>query len=70
MKLKKCLSGLYEKSNCYLRTNRSWKNSFICVFAKTFYAEIISGDSVQVYRKLDIGSAKITESEKEGVPTT
>lgn len=30
--------------------------------------EIISGDSVQVYRKLDIGSAKPTKAEQKGVP--
>lgn len=30
--------------------------------------EIISGDSVQIYRKLDIGSAKPTKEEQKGVP--
>lgn len=35
--------------------------------AKQFNGEVISGDSMQVYRKLDIGTAKITESEKQGV---
>lgn len=30
--------------------------------------EIISGDSVQVYRKLDIGSAKPTPVEQQGIP--
>lgn len=36
--------------------------------AKKFNAEIISGDSMQVYRRLNIGTAKITEDEKEGIP--
>lgn len=36
--------------------------------AKHFKAEIISGDSVQVYKRLDIGSAKITKVEQAGVP--
>jgi len=36
--------------------------------AKAVNGEIISADSVQVYRYMDIGSAKITEKEKEGVP--
>lgn len=36
--------------------------------AKAAGAEIISADSVQVYRHMDIGSAKITEEEMEGVP--
>ena len=35
--------------------------------AKRFNAEIISGDSVQIYKGLDIGSAKITEEEKQGI---
>lgn len=30
--------------------------------------EIINGDSIQVYRHLDIGSGKVTETEKAGVP--
>ncbi len=36
--------------------------------AKKIGGEIISADSVQVYRTLDIGSAKITKEEMEGVP--
>lgn len=35
--------------------------------ATYFNAEIISGDSVQVYRKLDIGSAKIKPEEMHGI---
>ncbi len=31
-------------------------------------AEIISGDSMQVYKGMDIGTAKVTEEETEGVP--
>lgn len=36
--------------------------------AKAIGGEIISADSMQVYRGMDIGSAKITEEEKEGIP--
>ncbi|MCM3732082.1 tRNA (adenosine(37)-N6)-dimethylallyltransferase MiaA [Fictibacillus nanhaiensis] len=36
--------------------------------AKAIDGEIISGDSMQIYRGLDIGTAKITEDEKEGIP--
>ncbi len=36
--------------------------------AKAINGEIISGDSMQIYKGLDIGTAKITEEEKEGVP--
>ncbi len=36
--------------------------------AKAVNAEIISADSAQVYRGMDIGSAKITPEEMQGVP--
>ena len=36
--------------------------------AKLAGAEIISADSMQVYRGMDIGSAKVTEEEKRGIP--
>ena len=36
--------------------------------AKRFNGEIISGDSQQVYRKLDIGTAKVTPDEQEEIP--
>ena len=35
--------------------------------AKKINAVIINGDSMQVYKSLDIGTAKIKESEKEGI---
>ena len=36
--------------------------------AKAVGGEIISADSMQVYKEMDIGSAKITPEEMEGVP--
>ncbi|MCL6572719.1 MAG: tRNA (adenosine(37)-N6)-dimethylallyltransferase MiaA [Bacillus sp. (in: Bacteria)] len=36
--------------------------------AKRYNGEIISGDSMQIYRKMDIGTAKITKAEMEGIP--
>ncbi|MCG7375369.1 tRNA (adenosine(37)-N6)-dimethylallyltransferase MiaA [Paenibacillus sp. ACRSA] len=36
--------------------------------AKAFHCEIISGDSMQVYREMDIGTAKITQDEMQGIP--
>ena len=36
--------------------------------AKKYNGEIINADAVQVYKGLDIGSAKITKEEMEGVP--
>ncbi|WP_404331557.1 tRNA (adenosine(37)-N6)-dimethylallyltransferase MiaA [Mesobacillus maritimus] len=36
--------------------------------ARNFNGEVISGDSMQIYRGMDIGTAKITEEEMEGIP--
>lgn len=36
--------------------------------AKRYNGEIINADAVQVYKGLDIGSAKVTEEEKEDIP--
>ena len=36
--------------------------------AKALDGEIISADSMQVYRRMDIGSAKVTREEMDGVP--
>ena len=43
------------------------KTKLSIALAKKLNAEIISGDSMQIYRGLDIGTAKVTEEEKEGV---
>ena len=36
--------------------------------AKKLNGEIINADSTQVYKGLDIATAKVTEKEKEGIP--
>lgn len=36
--------------------------------AKKFNGEIISGDSMQVYRGMDIGTAKVTKAEQDDIP--
>ncbi|MDD3341846.1 MAG: tRNA (adenosine(37)-N6)-dimethylallyltransferase MiaA [Bacilli bacterium] len=36
--------------------------------AKHFNGEIINGDSTQIYKGMDIATAKVTEEEKEGIP--
>ena len=46
----------------------SGKTKVSIKIAKTFGFEIINGDSVQVYKGLDIGSAKIKPEEMMGVP--
>ncbi len=44
------------------------KTSLSIRLAHALNGEIISADSMQVYRHMDIGSAKITRQEMEGVP--
>ncbi|MFG6334206.1 MAG: tRNA (adenosine(37)-N6)-dimethylallyltransferase MiaA [Lachnospiraceae bacterium] len=44
------------------------KTALSVAFAKAINGEIISADSMQVYRHMDIGSAKVTKEEMEGVP--
>ena len=36
--------------------------------AKIYNGEIINADSTQIYKDLDIATAKVTEKEKEGIP--
>ena len=43
------------------------KTSFGVKCAQTFNGEIISGDSIQIYKGLDIGSAKVTKEETKGI---
>lgn len=44
------------------------KTSLSVQLAKHLHGEIISCDSMQVYRGMNIGTAKVTEAEKEGIP--
>lgn len=44
------------------------KTALSIALAKNIGGEIISADSMQVYRRMDIGSAKITSEEMAGVP--
>lgn len=44
------------------------KTKLSIALAKAVNGEIISADSMQVYRHMDIGSAKITPAEMDGVP--
>ncbi|MDI4645612.1 tRNA (adenosine(37)-N6)-dimethylallyltransferase MiaA [Cohnella hashimotonis] len=44
------------------------KTAASLAIAKTFDCEIISGDSMQVYKGMDIGTAKLPLAEREGVP--
>lgn len=43
------------------------KSSLSILLAQALQGEIISGDSMQVYKEMDIGTAKIREHEKQGI---
>ena len=49
-------------------TNASGKSSLGVELAARFGGEIVSADSRQVFRRLDLGSGKITREEMRGVP--
>lgn len=57
-----------NKTICIVGPTASGKTAASIEIAKSFDGEIISGDSIQVYRELNIGSAKITKEEMNGVP--
>ncbi|WP_181348603.1 tRNA (adenosine(37)-N6)-dimethylallyltransferase MiaA [Thalassobacillus sp. CUG 92003] len=44
------------------------KSALGVLIAKQMNGEIISGDSMQIYRTMDIGTAKIAQEEAEGIP--
>lgn len=44
------------------------KTALSIELAKQYDGGIISGDSIQIYRDLDIGSAKATKEEQQGIP--
>jgi len=44
------------------------KTKLSIALAKKFHGEIINADSMQIYRELNIGTAKVKEDEKEEVP--
>ncbi|HEU4963961.1 MAG TPA: tRNA (adenosine(37)-N6)-dimethylallyltransferase MiaA [Bacilli bacterium] len=44
------------------------KTAFSIAAAKRFDGEILSADSMQIYRGMDIGTAKVTPEEMEGIP--
>ncbi|KAB7664294.1 tRNA (adenosine(37)-N6)-dimethylallyltransferase MiaA [Bacillus sp. B1-b2] len=44
------------------------KTSLSIELAKKFNGEIISGDSMQIYKGMDIATAKITKKEMQGIP--
>lgn len=44
------------------------KTKFSILLAKALDGEIINGDAYQIYKDLNVGTAKITDDEMEGIP--
>ena len=52
---------------CVAGPTASGKTALAVELAKEFNGEVVSCDSMQVYRRMDIGTAKPTEAEKQGI---
>ena len=52
---------------CVVGPTAVGKTKLSIALAKIYNGEVINADSVQVYKGLNIGSAKVTEEEKEGI---
>jgi tRNA dimethylallyltransferase len=44
------------------------KSDLAVALAKEIAAEIVNADSMQVYKGMDIGTAKLTVEERQGIP--
>ena len=53
---------------CIVGPTASGKSALAVSLATRFQTEIVSADSVQVYREMDIGSAKPSQMERDCVP--
>ncbi|MCR5300975.1 MAG: tRNA (adenosine(37)-N6)-dimethylallyltransferase MiaA [Lachnospiraceae bacterium] len=56
-----------DKLLCIVGTNASGKSSLGIELARKYDADIVSADSRQVYKGLDLGSGKVTQEEMKGV---
>ncbi|MBR2366293.1 MAG: tRNA (adenosine(37)-N6)-dimethylallyltransferase MiaA [Oscillospiraceae bacterium] len=56
-----------ERIICVAGPTASGKTDLAVALARAYDGEILSCDSMQLYRRMDIGTAKPTESEKQGV---
>ena len=57
-----------KKAIVIIGATASGKSALAAELCKRFDGEVISADSMQVYRRMDIGTAKPTKAEMQGVP--
>ena len=62
------MSSTLPKVVAVVGTNASGKSALGIELARRYGAEIISADSRQVFRGLDLGSGKVAQEETQGVP--
>lgn len=57
-----------QKIICIVGPTGSGKSATAVRLAKEYNGEIISADSMQIYKDMNIGTAKVTEEEMQGIP--
>ena len=57
-----------NKIICVVGPTASGKTALAVELAKALDGEVVSCDSMQVYRRMDIGTAKPTREEMQGIP--
>ena len=57
-----------EKLVCIVGPTASGKTALSIALAREFSGEIVSADSMQIYRQMDIGTAKPDKTEQAGIP--
>ena len=53
---------------CIAGPTASGKTALAVALAKEFNGEVVSCDSMQIYKRMDVGTAKPTAEEREGIP--
>ena len=53
---------------CVVGPTASGKTALSVALAKALGGEVISADSMQLYRGMDVGTAKVTPEEMDGIP--
>ncbi len=57
-----------DKIICVVGPTASGKTALAVELAKAYNGEVVSCDSMQIYRRMDIGTAKPTKEEMQGIP--
>ena len=54
---------------CVVGPTASGKTKLSVELCRRYDGEVVSCDSMQIYRGMDVGTAKVTREEMQGVPT-